>query len=109
MTSGAPSFPSTAGSQVWLAFRVWLGGLIGFLIVAVVLAMLDQSSAGVLFIIWTSTHLGNILAWACDFVQTRRMMALLVLSGLSIVSMVGGLLARDEVEGLFAGSGAFPR
>ncbi|MGA0546690.1 hypothetical protein ACO2Q1_15565 [Brevundimonas sp. VNH65] len=90
-----------------MAVRIWLGGLIGFLIVAVGLALLGWS-AGVLFVVWITVQLGNVLAWAWDLFQTRRMVALSVLLGLSIASMVVGLMARGEVERMLAGSGAFP-
>lgn len=108
MTSRPPNSLSSPGSQVWLSVRIWLGGLVGFLILAFMLALLGWGNSEVLFIAWITVHLGNVLAWAWDLIQTKRTMALSVLLGLSIASMIVGLMARDDVERILAGSGAFP-
>jgi hypothetical protein len=105
--SRAPISPSAARSQVWLAFRIWLGGLIGFLVAAVVLLILGQGSAGGLFFGWMAIHLGNFFVWAWDLIRTRRTLALSMLLGLSIASVVAGLVVRDDLDSAPVRSGEF--
>jgi len=107
MISRETSSPSRARSQLWLAFRIWLGGLVGFLVAAVVLLSLGQGIAGELFSVWLAIHVGNSFAWAWDLIRARRTLALSMLLGLSIVSGLAGLVVRDDLDGPLVRSGEF--
>ena len=98
MTAGLPIPSSGTANQVWLAVKIWLGGLFGFSLITVALSLLGLNGADVYFTIFVVIQFSNCITWAWDFIHTRRKMALSVLLGLSVASVIGGFAIAEVIE-----------
>lgn len=98
MTAGLPIPSSGTANQVWLAVKIWLGGLFGFSLTTVALSLLALNSADLNFIILAVIQFSNCITWAWEFIHSRRNLSLSVLLGLSIASVIVGFAIVSNIE-----------